>query len=64
MFINEIQVDCNYCEDQAMHFSYDDSRQEWYAQLYECPVCGEQKERVIEFDQKGLIISDEVREVV
>jgi hypothetical protein len=46
-----------------MEMTDEDSRQEWTTQTYSCHTCNHQVTRRIEFDQLGMVISDELEEI-
>lgn len=46
-----------------MKITQTDSRQEWCEEIYECPKCERGKVHKTVFDQRGLIISDDIFEV-
>ena len=56
-----------YCDNEKCEYSGDtmtiteeDSRQEWYEATYECQRCGKIKVHRREFDQLGMVTSDEI----
>ena len=55
-----MNIECD-CE-EIMELTNTDSRSEWCEETYECPKCGKIKVHRTEFDQLGLVISDEIRD--
>ena len=49
-------MNCDICEGK-MVLNFEDSRQEWYEETYECMGCGEIKIKRTEYDQNGDILS-------
>jgi len=56
----EVRCDKEECEDEYMLLTQTDSRSEWVEETYECPKCDAMKIHRTEFDQLGLVISDEI----
>lgn len=52
-----------YCDcGELMEQIEEDSRQEWYEETVECPVCEITKIHRMEFSQNGLVELDEIKE--
>jgi len=54
-----VQVLCDNCG-LVMDCTDSDSRQEWTEETYNCDSCGKQKIHRTEYNQLGLVTSDEV----
>ena len=54
-----MKCDCG----KTMNIIEEDSRQEWYEATYICEDCGITKVHRREFDQNGLVILDEIKDV-
>jgi len=48
---------------ELMDLVEEDSNQESYSAVYECGSCGNRKEHRQIFDQKGLVVSDDIYEL-
>ena len=55
-----VTCDNEECCAKAMELTNTDSRQEWVEETYECPECGRIKIHRTEFNQLGLVTSDEI----
>ena len=55
-----VYCDNEKCEDEIMNCTNTDSRQEWVEETYECSKCDKIKIHRQEYDQNGLVTSDEV----
>jgi len=55
-----VHVTCQSCG-ETMDYIDTDSRQEWTEESYQCN-CGKKKTHRTEYDQNGLVTSDEVYE--
>lgn len=51
-------------EGNQMELVEEDSRQEWHEAVYECKTCGSKKRHRTDYDQNGLVINDEIEEVI
>ena len=58
--MENIYCDNEECDNEIMECTQTDSRQEWCEETYECNKCNRIKIHRIEFDQNGLVISDNI----
>ena len=57
----EVHCEDDDCEGIAKHVpGSTDSRDEWTEETYECPECGAGYTHRTEYDQNGIVTSDEV----
>lgn len=54
-----VYIVCNECGDE-MDLIDEDDRQEWYEGYYRCETCNRKKTHRREYDQNGMVISDEI----
>ena len=59
----KVYCDNEECDGTEMELTDEDgSRDEWYEAVYECPNCERKKVHRKEYDQNGLVVSDNLEE--